>query len=114
MTGFMTKVSSTMSSRATPAASAASRARSFSASRTVRVISAAPPGVIMAWLTRLIRSSPNRICGFIRPVDAATAPVRRSHRCAAMVVEPRSTASPYTGAVRSPGHRPMICAGPPR
>ena len=44
--------------------------------------------------TRLIRSSPKRICGFIRPMEAFTSPVARSQRWPAMVVEPTSMARP--------------------
>ena len=39
-----------------------------SASRTAVVISPAPSGCIIAYETRLIRSSPKRICGFITPL----------------------------------------------
>ena len=45
---------------------------------------------------RLIRSSPNRICGFIMPLLATTSPDSRLHRCPAMVVVPTSIARPYT------------------
>jgi hypothetical protein len=41
-----------------------------------------------------MRSSPNRICGFIAPALASTSPVCRSHRCPATVVEPTSKATP--------------------
>ena len=73
---------------------ATSTARSLSASRTAAVICAAPPGFIMEYETRLIKSSPKRICGFMTPADAATSPLVKSHKCAAMVVEPTSTARP--------------------
>ena len=39
----------------------------LSAARTARVISPAPSGWSIAYETRLMRSSPNRICGFITP-----------------------------------------------
>ena len=52
------------------------------------------PGFIIAYETRLIRSSPKRICGFIAPAEATTSPLTRSQRCAAIVVEPMSKASP--------------------
>ena len=42
-----------------------------------RVISPAPSGCIIAYETRLIRSSPKRICGFITPSLARTAPSAR-------------------------------------
>ncbi len=45
---------------------------SVSADRTAVVSSTRPPGFIITKLTRLIRSSPNRICGFIRPAEAST------------------------------------------
>ncbi len=38
--------------------------------------------------TRLMRSSPNRICGFITPSDASTSPSARFARWPAIVVEP--------------------------
>ena len=41
-----------------------------------------------------MRSSPKRICGFIAPTAATTSPLVRSVRCAAMVVEPTSIATP--------------------
>ena len=41
-----------------------------------------------------MRSSPNRICGFIAPADASTSPLSRSHRWPATVVEPTSNATP--------------------
>ena len=65
----------------------------------------------MEYETRLIRSSPKRICGFITPADATTSPLVRSHRCAAMVVEPMSTANPKAVSCR-PGQTPMICFSP--
>ncbi len=34
------------------------------------------PGFIITYDTRLIRSSPKRICGFIAPAEASTSPVR--------------------------------------
>ncbi len=56
-----------------------------------------------------MRSSPKRICGFMTPAEATTSPLDRSHKWAAMVVEPMlSTASPYADP-RSSGHTPMIC-----
>ena len=67
------------------------------------VIIAAPPGFIIAYETRLIRSSPKRICGFIVPAAATSSPVSRSHRCAATVVEPTSTAMPKALSWK-PGH----------
>ena len=54
-----------------------------------------------------MRSSPNRICGFMAPADATTSPVVRSQTCAAIVVEPTSTAAPYTRS-RRPGHTAMM------
>ncbi|MEJ7719541.1 MAG: hypothetical protein WKF58_03465 [Ilumatobacteraceae bacterium] len=65
------------------------------AARITEVSAASPPGFIITYETRLIRSSPNRICGFILPLVATTSPDVRSQRCAATVVEPTSTAMPY-------------------
>ena len=63
------------------------------------VVSAtSPPGFIITYETRLIRSSPKRICGFITPADATTSPVARSSRWPATVVEPMSTATPYAAS----------------
>ena len=42
------------------------------------------------------------------PAEATTSPLVRSHRCAAMVVEPISMARPNIASCR-PGHTPMIC-----
>ena len=61
---------------------------------TARVISPAPSSCIIAYETRLMRSSPNRIWGFMTPLDARTAPSARSARCPAIVVEPMSIATP--------------------
>ena len=65
-----------------------------SALRTAAVISPAPSGCIIAYETRLIRSSPKRICGFITPALARTAPSARLARWPAIVVEPMSIATP--------------------
>ena len=94
MTGLPTRVTSRISSGETPPWAAASWSSSRTAVRTAAVISRSPPGCIITYETRLMRSSPNRICGFIAPADATTSPEVRSHRCAAMVVEPTSTAAP--------------------
>ena len=51
-----------------------------SALRTAAVISPAPSGCIIAYETRLIRSSPKRICGFITPLLARIEPSARSAR----------------------------------
>ena len=94
MIGFPTIAASRISLLVAPASFATCAISSFNASRTAAVICCAPPGFIIEYETRLIRSSPKRICGFIAPVVASTAPVSRSHRCIAMVVEPISTARP--------------------
>jgi hypothetical protein len=73
---------------------ATSVASSLIAPRTASVISFSPPGFIIRYETRLIRSSPKRICGFMMPAAATTSPVARLHRWAAMVVEPTSIAMP--------------------
>jgi hypothetical protein len=41
---------------------------------------AAPSSCTMAYETRLMRSSPNRICGFMTPAEARISPVARSAR----------------------------------
>ena len=45
-----------------------------------------------------MRSSPKRICGFIRPEAAATSPDESSSRYPAMVVDPTSTATPQASS----------------
>ena len=50
----------------------------------------------MACAMRAMTSSPNEICGFIRPREANTRPVPKSTRYAASLVVPRSTARPST------------------
>ena len=94
MIGLPTNVASRMSSRVMPACRATSAARSLIAPRTMSVSSFSPPGFIITHDTRLIRSSPKRICGFIAPAAATTSPLDRSQRCAAIVVEPTSIAMP--------------------
>ena len=54
-----------------------------------------------------MRSSPKRICGFIMPFEETTSPLDRAQRCAAMVVEPTSMASPQISS-RYPGQSAMI------
>ena len=85
---------------------------SCSASRTAPVSAAAPPGLSITYETRLIRSSPKRICGFITPADARTSPVARSQRCPAMVVDPTSTAMPQARSV-NPGSTAATVGAPP-
>jgi hypothetical protein len=94
MMGLPTKVASRMSVAAMPTCRATSVASSLIAPRTASVISFSPPGFIITYETRLIRSSPKRICGFMMPAAATTSPVARLHRCAAIVVEPTSIAMP--------------------
>ena len=62
--------------------------------RTASVSCSRPPGFIITYDTRLIRSSPNRIWGFMAPAVASTSPLPSSQRWPAMVVEPTSTATP--------------------
>ena len=107
MIGLPTRVTSRIDSFSTPTDAATSAASSLSASRTAVVICTAPPGFIIEYETRLIRSSPKRICGFMRPAEATTSPLTRSHRCAAIVVEPTSTARPYAFSWK-PGQTAMI------
>ena len=95
MIGLPTSVISRMSSRETPASFASSAVSFARQPRTARVSSFSEPGFIITYETRLIRSSPKRICGFISPAEASTSPVARSQRCPATVVEPMSKAMPY-------------------
>ncbi len=83
-----------MLARVIPASPATWPISVLTALRTAWVISVAPPEFIIEYETRLIRSSPKRICGFITPADALTSPVIRSQRWQAMVVEPISKAAP--------------------
>ena len=53
------------------------------------------PGLSIQYETRLIKSSPNLICGFIDPSDAMTSPVNKLQRFTAIVVEPISIETPY-------------------
>ncbi len=84
MIGFPTATRSWM--RARNSAGAMSRPDPSSsimasiAPRTAPVSSATPSGFIITYDTRLIRSSPNRIWGFIVPAPATTSPVARSTR----------------------------------
>ena len=94
MIGLPTSARSRISTRLIPARIASEAISPSSALRTATVISPAPSGCIIAYETRLIRSSPNRICGFITPLLARTAPSARSARCPAIVVEPMSIATP--------------------
>ena len=75
------------------------------------VSSLSPPGFIITYDTRLIRSSPNRICGFMIPAVANTSPVDRSQRWPATVVEPTSIAMPNAVSTK-PGQ--MATAVPSR
>ena len=77
MIGLPTIANSRMSSRLMPAVIASWATSPFSALRTAAVISPAPSGCIIAYETRLIRSSPKRICGFITPWLARTDAVRQ-------------------------------------
>ena len=94
MIGLPTIASSRISRAGRSAASASPATSLASADRTARVISAAPSGWSIAYETRLMRSSPKRICGFITPFEARTEPSARSARCPAIVVEPTSIATP--------------------
>ena len=94
MIGFPTSAISWMSTGSRPAWLARPTMSVRSAVRTVRVISSPPPSCIIAYETRLMRSSPNRICGFITPAEARTEPSPRSARWPAIVVEPTSMATP--------------------
>ena len=107
MIGLPTTVSSRMSRAATPARAASEATSLPTAARTARVIAAAPSGWSMAYETRLMRSSPKRICGFMTPSEASTAPSDRSTRWPAMVVEPTSRATPRARSWR-PGQTAVM------
>ena len=95
MIGLPTMVISRTSVGSISACSTTSTISSLIAWRTTSISCFSPPGFIMMYDTRLIRSSPKRICGFIRPALATTSPLVSSQRCAAIVVEPTSKAMPY-------------------
>ena len=94
MTGLPTSVTSRMSSRSTSADDASSAVSFARQPRTTFVRSFSAPGWSITYETRLMRSSPKRICGFIAPAEASTSPVARSQRWPATVVEPTSNAIP--------------------
>ena len=94
MIGLPTRASSRMSARLIPALFASRASIRSIARRTALVISSAPSGCIIAYETRLMRSSPKRICGFITPALARIAPSARFARWPAIVVEPMSIATP--------------------
>ncbi len=94
MIGLPTRASSRIAARLIPARFASVASRPSSALRTAFVISSAPSGCIIAYETRLIRSSPKRICGFMTPALASTDPSARFARWPAIVVEPMSIATP--------------------
>ncbi len=83
-------------------ARAARRSARRAPRRTAAVSCWSPPGFIITYDTRLIRSSPKRICGFIRPALATISPPSKVHTCAASVVEPTSMATPYASST-NPG-----------
>ena len=80
MIGLPTTTRSWTLVRSAPACSQSSPTKSSMAPRTAEVSSASPPGFIITYDTLLMRSSPKRICGFIRPDAAATSPVASSSR----------------------------------
>ena len=94
MIGLPTRASSRMSARLIPALLASRASIRSIARRTALVISSAPSGCIIAYETRLMRSSPKRICGFMTPALARTAPSARFARWPAIVVDPMSIATP--------------------
>ena len=108
MIGLPTSVISSTSSRSTTASRASSAVSLARQPRTTFVSSLSPPGFIITYETRLMRSSPKRICGFIAPAEASTSPVRRSQRCPATVVEPTSNAIPYAASWK-PGQSAVTC-----
>ena len=94
MIGLPTIVSSRISTRLQNALLARFASRPSMALRTAGVSSSSPPSCIITYETRLMRSSPNRICGFITPALAMTEPSLRSTRWPAIVVDPTSIATP--------------------
>ena len=100
MIGLPTSTTSSSVSRPVPARSASSPMSSSSAVRTASVRWRSPPGFIITYDTRLMRSSPKRICGFMRPALASTSPLVRSHRWPAIVVDPMSTATPNAASTK--------------
>ena len=102
MIGLPTITTSSTRSRLTSAVASSSPISSSTASRTAAVSCSSPPGFIITYDTRLMRSSPKRICGFIRPPLASTSPPNRLHRWPAIVVEPTSTATPKASST-NPG-----------
>ena len=103
ITGLPTTVTSSTSVRSTSASRQSSAVSFARQPRTARVSSFTEPGLSITYETRLIRSSPKRICGFISPAEPTTSPVRRSQRWPATVVEPTSNAIPYAVSWK-PGH----------
>ena len=106
-----------------PPAVATSAARSLIAPRTASVISFSPPGFIITYDTRLIRSSPKRICGFIAPAAATTSPLdevaqmrgdrRRAHvdrDAVDPLAEPRPHGDDLAAAVHRHRHLPPALA----
>ena len=94
MIGLPTKTASRTSSRDTPASAQTREINEPTASRTAFVSASRPSAFIITYETRLIRSSPKRICGLVVPVEASVRPESSETRWAAMVVEPISTATP--------------------
>ena len=107
MIGLPTITISRILSTVVAALDANSRTRSLSAARITVVSSTSPPLFIITYETRLIKSSPKRICGFITPALLKISPVVRSHKWPATVVEPMSIAMPYIAPTK-PGHAAVI------
>ena len=80
MIGLPTSTISSTSLVAILAFEHSSSASEFSDVRIAEVSSLSPPGFIITYDTRLMRSSPKRICGFMTPALATTSPVVRSMR----------------------------------
>ena len=75
MIGLPTSVTSRTSRRSISAARASSAVSFARQPRTALVSSRSEPGLSITYETRLMRSSPNLICGFISPAEASTSPV---------------------------------------
>ena len=107
MIGLPTTVSARMSVGSASTCTQRSAISSSTHDRAASVSRVSDPGFIITYDTRLIRSSPNRICGFIAPATASTFPLARSHSWPATVVDPTSNATPSARS-RKPGHTATI------
>ena len=82
-------------------------------SRTAPVSASAPPGFIITYDTRLIRSSPNRICGFMMPGRRERPRRSRGRRGARRSWSSRRRPRCRTRASVKPGKTATIVGAPP-